>query len=141
MAELILHKPLLPGETELDQVKKIIKKRKKVIEISHIRNLLGEPNYEKWPEFSAFPHYKEKKYSRKLKSKIITNLRMKERFKKHTRECKDLLKELLRYDPAKRISAKRALEHSYLSISSSHPPCHKTLLPTFPPQTSDHKYR
>ena len=99
-AEFILREPLFCGTSEDTQIKKIF-------------CTLGIPNDEIWPGFSALP----------LTSRVLASLKGKkipavvpnvDRLRKSlTQAGFDLLLSMLEYDPAKRISAKEALEHGY----------------------------
>jgi len=87
--------PLFPGDSEIDQIFRIFR-------------LLGTPNEDVWPGVSTFPDYKPTfpQWSRKEVGDAVTQL---------DPDGLDLLKKLLTYDNAKRISAKRALTHEYFN--------------------------
>uniref|UniRef100_A0A7S3VUG5 cyclin-dependent kinase n=1 Tax=Dunaliella tertiolecta TaxID=3047 RepID=A0A7S3VUG5_DUNTE len=91
-AELVRKTPLFPGDCELQQ-------------LLHIFKLLGTPNEEVWPgvsklrDWHEFPQWHPQDLSR-----IFPTLEP---------EGVDLLKRMIEYDPAKRISAKEALKHPY----------------------------
>lgn len=108
--ELLKHRPLLPGKTELNQLELIFK-------------LLGTPNEKIWPGFSklskadtirAFPVY------------IYNNLS--QQFPQLSANGIDLLSRMLTFDPSKRITAAKALDHPYFS----EPPLPASMMPTFP---------
>lgn len=99
-AEFILREPLFCGTSEDTQIKKIF-------------CTLGVPNDDVWPGFSALP----------LTARVLASLKGRkmpavvpivDRLRKSlTQAGFDLLLSMLEYDPAKRISAKEALEHGY----------------------------
>jgi cyclin-dependent kinase len=95
-AEMITRKPLFPGDSEIDEIFKIFR-------------VLGTPNEDIWPGVSSLPDFKTTfpKWSRKPLDKVVQGLD----------QCGiDLLEELLAYDPAMRISAKRAIMHPYFDV-------------------------
>lgn len=84
--ELVLRKPFLPGDSDMDQLKKII-------------TVLGTPTEEEWPGHKLLPDY--------------VNIGEESRGQRWTpwimsvgKVGVELIKEMLRYDPLKRISAK-----------------------------------
>jgi cyclin-dependent kinase len=87
--------PLFPGDSEIDQIFKIFR-------------ILGTPNEEIWPTVSTLPDYKPTfpQWSSQDLGRIVTRL---------DEAGMDLLKRSLVYDSAKRISAKRALQHPYFA--------------------------
>ncbi|KAJ3278774.1 Cyclin-dependent kinase catalytic subunit [Borealophlyctis nickersoniae] len=92
-AEMCLRHPLFPGDSEIDEIFKIFR-------------LLGTPNDETWPGIRDLPDFKPNfpTWAPKPLESEIPNLEP---------EGFDLLRKLLAYDPAERISAKRALAHPY----------------------------
>ncbi|ANZ75660.1 Cyclin-dependent kinase catalytic subunit [Komagataella phaffii CBS 7435] len=92
-AEMVNRKPLFAGDSEIDQIFRIFR-------------VLGTPNEENWPEVNYLPDFKPTfpKWGRKSLASVVTSL---------DADGIDLLERLLVYDPAGRISAKRALQHSY----------------------------
>jgi len=93
-AEMVLRgSPLFPGDSEIDQIFKIFR-------------LLGTPNEESWPGVSQLPDYKPTfpKWAAQSLPRHIPQL---------DAAGFDLLHSTLIYDPAHRISAKRALIHPY----------------------------
>jgi len=99
-AEMVTKNPLFPGDSEIDELYKIFQ-------------LLGTPNDEIWPKVSelseyklTFPRWKPKKLEDAVT--IDKNVLL-------DKDGIDLLRQLLIYDPAKRISAKRALDHNYFA--------------------------
>ena len=95
MAELYTLKPLFPGQSEFDQIDKIMK-------------ILGTPNYEQWSEGyrlidnlnMKFPEYNKK------------NLR--NYFFDISNEAINFLEYIFQYDAEKRPSANQLLNHPYL---------------------------
>ncbi|KXJ18645.1 cyclin-dependent kinase 1-B [Exaiptasia diaphana] len=100
-AEMVTKRPLFHGDSEIDQLFRIFK-------------ILGTPTEEQWKGVSQLPDYKGTfpKWSGEGLRKAVPNI---------CDDGLDLLQAMLMYDPAKRISAKRALKHKYfddLDISS-----------------------
>lgn len=91
-AELVRKVPLFPGDSELQQ-------------LLHIFKLLGTPSEENWPgvtklrDWHDFPQWQPSDIARSVPQLSEAGV--------------DLLKETLHYDPAKRITAKDALNHRY----------------------------
>ncbi|KAJ7230665.1 Pkinase-domain-containing protein [Mycena pura] len=87
--------PLFPGDSEIDQIFKIFK-------------ILGTPNEECWPGVQTLSDFKTTfpQWSSQPLTSVVTVL---------DRDAIDLLQDMLTYNPAKRISAKRALIHPYFS--------------------------
>ncbi|XP_065847559.1 cyclin-dependent kinase B2-2-like [Euphorbia lathyris] len=91
-AELVTKQALFPGDSELQQ-------------LLHIFRLLGTPNEEMWPGVSKLLNWHEyPQWSRKGLLTVVPNLE---------EAGLDLLAQMLQYDPSKRISAKKAMEHPY----------------------------
>lgn len=92
-AELVNRKPIFPGDLEIDEIFKIFR-------------VLGTPTQELWPDVKYLPDFKSSfpQWSRQDMRKVVPSL---------DPEGVDLLENLLVYDPAGRISAKRALQHPY----------------------------
>lgn len=117
LGELLLHRPLVPGENEVDQIQKIFQ-------------LLGAPSSKLWPIIDSFPLIASGKINLKLAQEkykyndlayIIPNL---------TSDCENLLLNLLVYNPESRMSAREVLHHKY--FSSSPYPTEDDYMPTFP---------
>jgi len=92
-AEMVTKKPLFHGDSEIDQLFRIFR-------------TLGTPTDDVWPGVSGMPDYKPS-FPNWKGGDIANNV-------KHMHEDGiDLLKKMLVYDPAYRITAKSALNHSY----------------------------
>uniref|UniRef100_A0A8D0EEQ8 Cyclin dependent kinase 3 n=1 Tax=Salvator merianae TaxID=96440 RepID=A0A8D0EEQ8_SALMN len=89
----VTRKALFPGDSEIDQLFRIFR-------------TLGTPTELLWPGVTQLPDYKGNfpKWPRKDMKVVIPNL---------DRDGRDLLVQLLLYDPNRRISAKAALNHRY----------------------------
>ncbi|KAJ9530012.1 hypothetical protein QJQ45_023291 [Haematococcus lacustris] len=91
-AELVRKQPLFPGDCELQQ-------------LLHIFKLLGTPSEDNWPGVTKLRDWHEwPQWHPQDLSRIFPTLEA---------EGVDLLRRMLDYDPAKRISAKEALKHPY----------------------------
>ncbi|KAG6472598.1 cyclin-dependent kinase B2-1-like [Zingiber officinale] len=91
-AELVTTQPLFAGDSELQQ-------------LLHIFRLLGTPNEEVWPGVSKLANWHEyPQWSPKDISSAVPGL---------DPNGLDLLSKMLKYEPSKRISAKKAMEHPY----------------------------
>ncbi|KAI0341303.1 Pkinase-domain-containing protein [Trametopsis cervina] len=96
LAEMVMRgHPLFPGDSEIDQIFKIFR-------------ILGTPNEDSWPGIKQLPDYKPTfpHWSPQELAEQVPTL---------DDDGLDLLKHLLTYDTAKRISAKRALIHPYFA--------------------------
>ncbi|XP_066098552.1 cyclin-dependent kinase 10 isoform X1 [Saccopteryx bilineata] len=111
LAELLAHKPLLPGTSEIHQVDLIVQ-------------LLGTPSENIWPGFSKLPLVSQ--YS--LRKQPYNNL--KHKFPWLSEAGLRLLNLLFMYDPKKRATAGDCLESSYFKEKPL--PCEPELMPTFP---------
>lgn len=111
LGELLSHKPLLPGNTEIQQLELII-------------DLLGTPSDAIWPDFNKMPALKN--FS--LKSQPYNNLKPK--FQWLSPAGLRLLNFLFMYDPKKRATAEECLQSTYFKIPPL--PCDPNLMPTFP---------
>ncbi|XP_067843930.1 cyclin-dependent kinase 2-like isoform X6 [Heptranchias perlo] len=89
----VTRKPLFPGDSEIDQLFRIFR-------------TLGTPNESVWPGVTQLPDYKANfpRWVRQDFNKILPNLDI---------DGKDLLMQMLQYDPNKRISAKVAISHRF----------------------------
>nr|XP_055088848.1 cyclin-dependent kinase 10 isoform X8 [Symphalangus syndactylus]XP_055088849.1 cyclin-dependent kinase 10 isoform X8 [Symphalangus syndactylus]XP_055088850.1 cyclin-dependent kinase 10 isoform X8 [Symphalangus syndactylus]XP_055088852.1 cyclin-dependent kinase 10 isoform X8 [Symphalangus syndactylus] len=111
LAELLAHRPLLPGTSEIHQ-------------IDLIMQLLGTPSENIWPGFSKLPLVGQ--YS--LRKQPYNNL--KHKFPWLSEAGLRLLHFLFMYDPKKRATAGDCLESSYFKEKPL--PCEPELMPTFP---------
>lgn len=109
--ELLLNKPLLPGQSELNQ-------------IDHIVNLLGEPSETIWPGFSKLP------LARKISLKHQPYNNLKQKFHWLSDIGIQLLNDLFTYDPKRRITAYRGLKSAYFREKPL--PLEPKMMPTFP---------
>eukprot|EP01118_Nematostelium_gracile_P002168 TRINITY_DN123_c0_g1_i1.p1 TRINITY_DN123_c0_g1~~TRINITY_DN123_c0_g1_i1.p1 ORF type:complete len:294 (+),score=48.02 TRINITY_DN123_c0_g1_i1:43-924(+) len=92
-AEMIHKLPLFPGDSEIDQIFRIFR-------------VLGTPNDHIWPGVTSLPDYQPTfpQNPPQSFSKLFPQLETSGR---------DLLEQMLQYEPSKRISAQQALEHPY----------------------------
>ncbi|XP_053851056.1 cyclin-dependent kinase 3 isoform X3 [Vidua macroura] len=107
-AEMMTRKALFPGDSEIDQLFQIFR-------------ILGTPTEVTWPGVTQLPDYKGSfpRWPRKEMKDIVPNL---------DRDGRDLLMQLLLYDPSKRISAKAALTHQYFLCRNSGSPEQRPVL-------------
>ncbi|XP_054565790.1 cyclin-dependent kinase 3 [Eptesicus fuscus] len=98
-AEMVTCKALFPGDSEIDQLFRIFR-------------TLGTPSEATWPGVTQLPDYKGSfpKWARKGLEDVVPSL---------DPEGKDLLQQLLQYDPSQRISARGALAHPYFSSAET----------------------
>ncbi|NXY92469.1 CDK3 kinase, partial [Alcedo cyanopectus] len=89
----VTRKALFPGDSEIDQLFRIFR-------------ILGTPTEATWPGVTQLPDYKRDfpQWAVKEMKEIVPNL---------DQDGRDLLVQLLLYDPSRRISAKAALGHRY----------------------------
>eukprot|EP00767_Chilomastix_cuspidata_P000167 gnl/Chilomastix_cuspidata/104.p2 GENE.gnl/Chilomastix_cuspidata/104~~gnl/Chilomastix_cuspidata/104.p2 ORF type:complete len:294 (+),score=137.56 gnl/Chilomastix_cuspidata/104:49-930(+) len=97
-AEMLSGKPLFPGRTDHDELMLIFKK-------------MGTPNTRSWPKISRLPRYQATFPSYPPRS-IAAEL---PGIPAHAR---NLLERMLQMDPARRISAREALQHPYFHRDS-----------------------
>ena len=95
IAEMITMQPLFPGDAEIDQLFKIFK-------------VLGTPTEQNFPDCTQLPAYSSTfpKWAPKNLADVIPGAEP---------LALDLIAQMLRYDPATRISAKAALDHPWFS--------------------------
>ncbi|XP_030361634.1 cyclin-dependent kinase 3 isoform X2 [Strigops habroptila] len=107
-AEMVTRKALFPGDSEIDQLFRIFR-------------TLGTPTEATWPGVTQLPDYKENfpQWARKEMMEIVPSL---------DQDGRDLLVQLLLYDPSKRISAKAALSHQYFFRRSPRKPDEQRVL-------------
>ncbi|NXI48768.1 CDK3 kinase, partial [Chloroceryle aenea] len=91
--EMVTRKALFLGDSEIDQLFRIFR-------------TLGTPTEATWPGVTQLPDYKQDfpQWARKKMKEIVPNL---------DQDGRDLLVQLLLYDPSRRISAKAALSHLF----------------------------
>ncbi|KAH7827630.1 putative cell division control protein 2 [Monocercomonoides exilis] len=94
-AEMSNGKPFFKGDSEIDQ-------------LYHIFQICGTPNETMWPGVSQLPDWRPvfPQWRPKNLAELCPNL---------SPNGIDLLRKMLTYDPAKRISVKEALSHPYFS--------------------------
>jgi len=110
--ELLLMEPLFPGKSETDELNKIFK-------------LLGTPSERVWGGFNNLPGAKVK-----FVDYPVSSLRNKFPERMLSESGLSLLKELLTYDPKKRINCEDALKSSYFK---EHPQAiDPSMFPTWP---------
>jgi cyclin-dependent kinase 2 len=92
-AEMLNHRPLFPGDSEIDQLYKIFQG-------------LGTPDESSWQGVTSLPDYKETfpKWRARVLSELVPTLEP---------SGVDLLCRMLTYTPQQRITAKAALCHQY----------------------------
>ncbi|XP_053689455.1 cyclin-dependent kinase 10 [Sabethes cyaneus] len=111
LGELLSHKPLMPGVSEISQIELII-------------DLLGTPSEAIWPDFPKLPSVQ----NFTLKAQPYNNLKPK--FPWLSSAGLRLLNFLFMYDPSKRATAEECLQSSYFKEAPL--PCDPKLMPTFP---------
>lgn len=96
MAELLQHEPLFPAKTDMAILEMMVK-------------TLGSPNERIWPGFATLPA------ARQLKLPHQPYNFLEEKFPKLSKTGLSMLNGLLTYDPERRLTARQALRHPYLS--------------------------
>ena len=95
IAQMFTRQPLFPGDSEIDELYKIFQ-------------ILGTPNEKIWPEVTQLPSYKPTfPQWRAQNLESVLNC--------HDPLLVDLISQMLRYDPASRITARDALDHPYFN--------------------------
>ncbi|XP_074645263.1 cyclin-dependent kinase 10-like [Tubulanus polymorphus] len=118
LAELLAHKPLLPGWSEIQQIDLIVE-------------MFGTPNESIWPGFQNLPALEH--FS--LKNQPYNNLRLK--FPWISEAGIRLLNFLFMFDPKKRATAADCCESSYFKEQPL--PCDPDLMPSFPQHRNHRK--
>ncbi|EJW81704.1 CMGC/CDK/CDK10 protein kinase [Wuchereria bancrofti] len=111
LGELLIHRPLLPGKTELDQINRII-------------DLLGTPTEKIWKGIEELPALR----NFQLRSQPYNKLKCV--MERASDSCLQLLNGLFTYDPSLRICAKDALRSRYFNEPPY--PCDASMMPSFP---------
>ncbi|KAI0292940.1 kinase-like domain-containing protein [Russula brevipes] len=94
LGEMFLRHPILPGNSDLDQLEKIWQ-------------MCGTPNQHTWPNFDTLPGCEGVKHHNQHPK------RLKSVFEQFGAETCDLIDSLLTCNPGERITATQALEHDY----------------------------
>ncbi|CAN4127342.1 unnamed protein product [Withania somnifera] len=97
-AELLLRRPFLQGNSDIDQLGKIFA-------------AFGTPKPLQWHDMVYLPDYVEYQY--------VPGQPLKTLFPMATEDCLDLLSKMFTYDPKARISAQQALEHRTSTYGTS----------------------
>ncbi|XP_050090418.1 cyclin-dependent kinase 2 [Anopheles aquasalis] len=100
-AEMLMKRPLFPGDSEIDQLYKIFRQ-------------LGTPTEQTWPGVSHLADYK-KSFPQWQAGTLPLELRTE-------RDAQALFSELMRYDPTARLSPKDAMSHAYFDDVQLVPP-------------------
>mmetsp|Transcript_21171 Transcript_21171/g.50165 ORF Transcript_21171/g.50165 Transcript_21171/m.50165 type:complete len:368 (+) Transcript_21171:151-1254(+) len=120
LGELLLHRPLMPGATEADQV-------------TLMCNLLGSPSELIWPGFSSLPLARTFSLPEQPYNEVEARFRG---TRELSRGALALLNGLLTYNPRRRLTARSALNHAFFHTEAP-PPKARALLPTFPTLHTD----
>ncbi|KAM7265157.1 hypothetical protein ACFE04_002840 [Oxalis oulophora] len=101
-AEMVNQRPLVPGDSEIDQLFRIFR-------------VLGTPTEDTWPGITSYPDFKSSfpKWPAKDLATVVPTL---------SASGIDLLSKMLCMDPSRRITAKSALEHDYFKDVPYAPP-------------------
>jgi len=91
-AELMLRRPFMTGNNDLDQLGKIFQ-------------ALGTPTDADWPEMRTLPNF--------IEFEEVAKPNLRQVFTAASPDAIDLLSKMLMFDPNKRITAKEALAHPY----------------------------
>ncbi|AAF24839.1 putative protein-serine/threonine kinase CMGC-CDK-CDK7 family [Arabidopsis thaliana] len=97
-AELLLRRPFLQGNSDIDQLSKIFA-------------AFGTPKADQWPDMICLPDYVEYQFvpAPSLRSLLPTV----------SEDALDLLSKMFTYDPKSRISIQQALKHRYFTSAPS----------------------
>ncbi|CAH8357326.1 unnamed protein product [Eruca vesicaria subsp. sativa] len=97
-AELLLRRPFLQGNSDIDQLSKIFA-------------AFGTPKADQWPDMKNLPDYVEYQF--------VAAPSLRSLFPTVSEDALDLLSQMFTYDPKARISVKQALEHRYFTSAPS----------------------
>ncbi|CAN6902580.1 hypothetical protein Bca4012_094241 [Brassica carinata] len=97
-AELLLRRPFLQGNSDIDQLSKIFA-------------AFGTPKADQWPDMKNLPDYVEYQF---VPAPSLRSL-----FPTVSEDALDLLSKMFTYDPKARISVTQALEHRYFTSAPS----------------------
>jgi serine/threonine protein kinase len=111
--ELLKNKPMLPGKNEVQQLQLICK-------------LLGSPNEKIWPGFTQLINNSN---NQNIQLPLYQYNNLRSEFPNLSDAGLNLLSRLLTYDPSKRITAAKALQHPYFKQFPQPQPQH--LMPNF----------
>ena len=100
VAEMLLGKPMLTGDNDLDQLMRIFE-------------LLGTPTERTWPSIVQLPEYKPESFPNYRKPTLDARMAS---IASEDLLAMDFVRSTLRYVPNQRLSAKRALLHPFLSV-------------------------
>ncbi|CAH2037063.1 unnamed protein product [Thlaspi arvense] len=95
-AELLLRRPFLQGNSDIDQLSKIFA-------------AFGTPKADQWPDMTNLPDYVEYQF--------VAAPSLRSLFPAVSGDALDLLSKMFTYDPKARISVKEALEHRYFTCA------------------------
>jgi len=116
MGELLTGIPLLPGESEFEQLDKIV-------------TLLGTPTEQVWPDLKKLPNW-GKVVLKRCESSLAVSFSAAFGAKAPLSAAGvDLLGGLLHYSPDRRLTAEEALKHPWFSEAPM--PQKEALMPTF----------
>ena len=92
-AEMVMQRPLFPGDSEIDELFRIFR-------------VLGTPTEESWPGVTQLPDYKPTfpTWNKKNLTEVVTGMEP---------AALELLSTTLIYEPSKRMSAKTAMQHRF----------------------------
>jgi cell division cycle 2-like protein len=121
-AEFVTKKPLLPGQSELEQLDRIFR-------------ITGTPTNDSWPGWASLPNAKDLARGKtrspaNLRQELSLGLTPFSGAPFLSDAGLDLLRRMLTPDPARRISAADALRHAWFEESPA--PADQRLMPAFP---------
>jgi protein kinase len=100
MAELYMGRPIFPGISDTDQLFKII-------------NVLGTPTAQLWPDIAKLQQ------KMRLRFQIVPPMALELLMPNASPSAISLLREIFRYDPARRPSASQILQHPFFAQGSA----------------------